>query len=177
MSNTLEIAEYVLLSMLKRTFSAISTELLVFLYKTYVRPHLVYVTGFWKTDRNVTLGLFHFIGPANAYTHTTHSHCHYQAWLTGLLSRVTFADPVNSWLGQWDPWRALHGRHGCEIHLRDGETSIMPFKHAWAYDWLFWDSWLVQTVLTNGLARLRLPTHPLHPPLPLPPPITCHQWY
>ena len=31
-----------------------------------------YVTGFWKTDRNVTLGLFHFIGPANAYTHTLH---------------------------------------------------------------------------------------------------------
>ena len=31
-----------------------------------------YVTGFWKTDRNVTLGLFHFIGPANGYTHTLH---------------------------------------------------------------------------------------------------------
>ena len=31
-----------------------------------------FVTGFWKTDRNVTLGLFHFIGPANAYTHTLH---------------------------------------------------------------------------------------------------------
>ena len=28
---------------------------------------------------------------------------------------------------------------------------------------------LVQTVLTDGLARLRLPTHPLHPPLPSPP--------
>ena len=33
--------------------------------------HII-VTGFWKTDRNVTLGLFHFIGPANAYTHTLH---------------------------------------------------------------------------------------------------------
>ena len=34
----------------------------------------VYVTGFWKTDRNVTLGLFHFIGPANGYTHILHIH-------------------------------------------------------------------------------------------------------
>ena len=34
----------------------------------------LYVTGFWKTDRIVTLGLFHFIGPANGYTHTLHIH-------------------------------------------------------------------------------------------------------
>ena len=32
----------------------------------------LFVTGFWKTHQNVTLGLFHFIGPANAYTHTLH---------------------------------------------------------------------------------------------------------
>ena len=36
--------------------------------------HSLYVTGFWKTDRIVTLGLFHFIGPANGYTHTLHIH-------------------------------------------------------------------------------------------------------
>ena len=29
-----------------------------------------YVTGFWKTDQNVSLGLFHFIAPANSYTPT-----------------------------------------------------------------------------------------------------------
>ena len=34
----------------------------------------VCVTGFWKTDRIVTLGLFHFIGPANGYTYTLHIH-------------------------------------------------------------------------------------------------------
>ena len=34
----------------------------------------LYVTGFWKTDQNVTLGLFHFIGPANAYIHTLRIH-------------------------------------------------------------------------------------------------------
>ena len=36
--------------------------------------NIPYVTGFWKTDRIVTLGLFHFIGPANGYTHTLHIH-------------------------------------------------------------------------------------------------------
>ena len=34
----------------------------------------VYVTGFWKTDQIVTLGLFHFIGPANGYTCTLHTY-------------------------------------------------------------------------------------------------------
>ena len=34
----------------------------------------IYVTGFWKTDQIVTLGQFHFIGPANGYTHTLHIH-------------------------------------------------------------------------------------------------------
>ena len=33
------------------------------------------VTGYWKTDRIVTLGLFHFIGPADSYTHTLPVHC------------------------------------------------------------------------------------------------------
>ena len=28
-----------------------------------------YVTGYWKTDHNVTLGQLHFIGPANSHTH------------------------------------------------------------------------------------------------------------
>ena len=41
-------------------------------YEVHWYVDYVYVTGFWKTDRNVTLGLFHFIGPANAYTHTLH---------------------------------------------------------------------------------------------------------
>ena len=34
----------------------------------------LYVTGFWKTDQIVRLGLFHFIGPANGYTYTLHIH-------------------------------------------------------------------------------------------------------
>ena len=34
----------------------------------------LYVTGYWKTDQIVTLGLFHFIGPADSYTHTLPMH-------------------------------------------------------------------------------------------------------
>ena len=58
-----------------------------------------YVTGFWKTDQIVTLGLFHFIGPANGYAHTLHIH-NAITRLGGLVcfSRTSFADAVNSWL-------------------------------------------------------------------------------
>ena len=48
-------------------------------------PKTIIVTGFWKTDEIVTLGLFHFIGQTNCYTHTLHIQCQYQAWLIGLL--------------------------------------------------------------------------------------------
>ena len=44
-----------------------------YLTTTYLASYL-YVTGFWKTERNVTLDLFHFIGPANIYTHTLPIH-------------------------------------------------------------------------------------------------------
>ena len=56
-----------------------------------------YVTGFWKTDQIVTLGLFHFIGPANGHTRTLHIHSA-NTRLGGLVcfSRASFADPVNS---------------------------------------------------------------------------------
>ena len=55
------------------------------------------MTGFWKTNQIVTLGLFHFIGPANSYTCTLHIHSAITR-LGGLVcfSRITFADPVNS---------------------------------------------------------------------------------
>ena len=35
---------------------------------------IVYVTGYWKTDHNVTLGQLHFIGPANSHTHALSMH-------------------------------------------------------------------------------------------------------
>ena len=34
-----------------------------------------YVTGYWKTDHNFTLGQLHFIGPANSHTHALSMHC------------------------------------------------------------------------------------------------------
>ena len=105
------------------------------------------MTGFWKTDRIVTLGLFHFIGPANGYTCThIHSAITRLGWLV-CFSRASFTNPVNSWIRQWDPWRVLHGRHGSEIHPSDSEASFRPSKHVWAYGWHFLDSQLVQIVL------------------------------
>ena len=64
-----------------------------------------YVTGFWKTDWIVTLGLFYFIGPANVYTYTLHIHSAITrlGWLV-CFSRASFANPVISWLRQWDSW-------------------------------------------------------------------------
>ena len=58
---------------------------------------IIYVTGFWKTDQIITLGLFHYIGPANGYTCTLHIHSTI-ARLGGLVcfSRVCFTNPVNS---------------------------------------------------------------------------------
>ena len=57
--------------------------------------NMLYVTGCWKTDQIVTLGLFDFIGPANTQLHsyTTHIQCHCQAWLTGLLFQSKFCRP------------------------------------------------------------------------------------
>ena len=52
------------------------------------------VTGFWKTNQIITLGLFHFICPDNSYTHILpHSQCHYQAWLIGLFFYSKFCRP------------------------------------------------------------------------------------
>ena len=52
---------------------------------------------------------------------------------------------------------------------------LRPSSRVWAYDWHFLDSQLLQTVQLGGVARLRLPTRPLHPTAPSnhpPPPPT-----
>ena len=89
----------------------------------------VFVTGYWKTEHNVTLGQLHFIGPANSHTHTLSMHC----CINGLsqlvcFSRAGFADRVKSRLRQWDPWRALDGRYGSDIHPCVGETSLKALQ-------------------------------------------------
>ena len=89
----------------------------------------VYVTGFWKTDQNITLGQLHFLGPANSHTHTLSMHC-CNTRLSCLVcfSRADFADHVKSRLRQWDPWRALDGRYGSDIHPCVSETSLRPSR-------------------------------------------------
>ena len=47
---------------------------------SYIPLYILYVTGYWKTDHNVTLGQLHFIGPANSHTHALSMHCR----ITGL---------------------------------------------------------------------------------------------
>ena len=83
------------------------------------------MTGFLKTDRIVTLSLFHSICSANGYICTLHI----RSAITGLdwlvcFSRASSARPIDSQLRQWDPWRPLHGRHGYEIYPRNRETSV-----------------------------------------------------
>ena len=112
------------------------------------------MTGFWKTDRNVTFGQFHFVGPANSHTHTLSMH-HYNTRLSCLVCfcRADFADHMKSRLRQWNPCRALNGRYGSDIQPCIRETSHRP----------------------QGLSRLVLgliatpPLPPAHPPLHPPP--------
>ena len=39
-----------------------------------IESKYVYVTGYWKTDHNVTLGQLNFIGLANSHTHALSMH-------------------------------------------------------------------------------------------------------
>ena len=87
------------------------------------------MTGLWKTDRNVTLGQLRFLGPANSHTHTLSMHC-CNTRLSCLVcfSRADFADHVKPRLRQWDPWRALDGKYGSDIHPCVGETSLKALQ-------------------------------------------------
>ena len=73
----------------------------------YVCIYIIYyiyicVTGYCKTNRIATLGLFHYVGPADSYTHTLPVHCCIDrpSWLV-CFSRAGFADHVKSFLAQW----------------------------------------------------------------------------
>ena len=68
-----------------------------FVIDCYIKICCIHVNGYWKTNQIVTLGLCHFIGPANNYTHTLPIH----SAITRLdclvcFSKVSFADHVNS---------------------------------------------------------------------------------
>ena len=61
-----------------------------------------YVTGYWKTDRNVTQSKVYFIIPANSHTHALPMQSVFArlSWLV-CFYRQLFADPVKSGLSQW----------------------------------------------------------------------------
>ena len=110
--------------------------------------------------------------PANGYTCTLHIHSAITrlGWLV-CFSRVSFANPVNSWLRQWDPWRVLHGSHGSEIHPSDRETSFRPFKHVWG----LWLALLGLIASSNSVNRgFNPPPASQLPPLLTPPLLPAH---
>ena len=127
-----------------------------------------YVTGYWKIDHNVTLGQLHFIGLANSHTHALSMH-----WcITGLswlicFSRAGFADRVKSQLRQWDPWRALDGRCGSDIHPCVDETSLKALQSCLG----LWLALLGLIATPNSpVGRCNPPPASHPPPPPTPPP-------
>ena len=125
------------------------------------------MTGYWKTNHNVTLDQLHFIDPANSYTHAPSMHC----CITGLswlvcFSRADFADRVKSRLRQWDPWRALDGRYGSDIHPCVGETSLNALQSCLG----LWLALLGLIATPNSLIGRYNPPPASHPP----PPPTSH---
>ena len=154
------------------------------------------MTGYSKTDHNVTFGQLLSIGSVNSHTHTLPMHCCINglSWLV-CFSRAGFADRVKSWLRQWDPWRALDGRYGSDIHPCVGETSLKALQSCLGL-WLV----LLGHIATpsspigryNPPPASYLPTlpfppsgfpptlplsHPPHPSPTHPPPYTCNPWY
>ena len=129
----------------------------------------IIVTGYWKTDHNVTLGQLHFICPANSHTHALSMHCCINglSWLV-CFSRAGFVNHVKSRLRQWDPWRALDGRYGSDIHPCVGETSLKALQSCLG----LWLALLGCIATPNGpVGRYNPPLAsyppPSHPPTPL----------
>ena len=141
------------------------------------------MTGFWKTDWIVTLGLFHFIGPANGYTCTLHI---YSAiirlgWLV-CFSRASFADPVNSWLRQ--------GTHGGRYMEGMGVKFTPVMRRCLLHHSSILGLWLAllgpiaSPNSLNGGFKLPpashpppQPTPPSHPPISYNAPSVILQWF
>ena len=126
---------------------------------------LLYVTEYWKTDHVRTFGQLLFIGPANSHTHTLPVHCCINglSWLV-CFSRHGFADRVKSRLRQWDPWSALDGRYGSDIHPCVGETSLKALQSCLGL-WLA----LLGLIATPNSPVGRCNPPPASHPTPLPP--------
>ena len=123
------------------------------------------MTGSWKTEQIVTLGLFHFIDPANGYTRTLHIHSTITR-LGGLVcfSRVSFADPVNSSLRQWDPW----GRYmeGMVLKFTPEMEDVSYAIQACLGLWLALLGPIASPNNPNGRFNRPPASHPPHPPTP-----------
>ena len=134
----------------------------------------LYVTGYWKTDHNVTLGQLLFIGPANSHNHILSVHCCINglSWLVCFF-RASFADHVKS-LRQWGPWRPLDGRYGADIHLCVGEMSLKALQSCLGL-WLALLALIATPNSQIGWCNLPAASHssppltptPSHPPTPL----------
>ena len=115
-----------------------------------------YVTGFWKTNQNVTLGLFHFIAPAKSHIHPlpVHSCITSLSWLICISVQV-----LKSRLRrQWCPWRALDEGYGSDMHpvlMRHLLGSLGLSGPMTNTSWT--QSYYKQSFL-EGMACLRLPT-------------------
>ena len=127
------------------------------------------MTGYWKTDHNVTFGQLHFIGPVNSHTHALSMHrCIIGlGWLV-CFSRADFAKCVKSRLRQWDPWRALDGRYGSDIHPCTcvGESLLRPSSTKSCQG--LWPALFGLIATPNSLIGRYNPSLASHPP---PPPI------
>ena len=136
----------------------------------------VYVTGYWKTDHNVTLGQLHFIGPANSHIHTLSMHrCIIGlSWLV-CFSRAGCADRVKSRLRQWDPWRALDSRCGSDICPCVGKTSLKALQSCLGL-WLALLGLIATPYSPIGRYNLLPASYPPPPPTRRPP-YTCNLWY
>ena len=111
--------------------------------------------------------------------HAIHCCINGLSWLV-CFSRHGFADRVKSQLRQWDPWRALDGRYGSDIHPCVGETSLRALRSCLG----LWLALLGLIATPNSpVGRCNPPpaSHPPHPPPPPPtthpPPYTRNPWY
>ena len=134
----------------------------------YSKLNYLNVTEYWKTDHVRTFGQLLFIGPANSHTHTLPVHCCINglSWLV-CFSRHGFADRVKSRLRQWDPWRALDGRYGSDIHPCVGETSLKALQSCLGL-WLALLGLIATPNSPVGWCNPPPASHP--PPPPTPPP-------
>ena len=121
---------------------------------------------------------------------STFVHYTYTVPLPGLVDWSAFLEQVlpglyvDSLLSQLDPWRALHGRHGCEIHPKDRETSINS-NQAYVRLWLVLLEPIASPNSSNGgfslpsaSNLLPSPTTPFsHLPTPYVMPSMILQWF